>query len=169
MNLSEESYGSPGWAGSLQVFLVEEGSYEGLRILTDLGNTGSLLQKDWKAVLALIYLPLLPRAGLEAQRWGMRVPKTAFPEGWLTLGLGIPGGLHILTLISKARRQGHLFPVPNWTLHSFHLRRRGPIPEPVPSTNSESISPSSLFHIPCLRLDLIFEVPLLSPSLATGC
>ena len=44
------------------MFLAEEGPYEGLRILTDLGNTGSLLQKGWKAVLALIYLSFLPRS-----------------------------------------------------------------------------------------------------------
>lgn len=40
----------------------------------------------------------------------MRVPKTAFPEDWLTLGLGIPGGLHILSLISKAPEGGTFIP-----------------------------------------------------------
>jgi len=94
----------------------------------------------------------------------MRGPKRAFPEGWLTLCLGKPGGLHILSLVKKAPEGGIFIP-----LHSFHLRGRGPVPEPIPSTGSGSISPSSLFHIPSLWLDLILGVPLINPSFATGC
>lgn len=81
-----------------------------------------------------------------------------------------PDRLNILPLGQEAPEGGKfILPAAEWPFDSIHLRGGGSIPEPMPSTRSGSISPPSLFHGPCLWLEVILDVVLISPSFATGC